>query len=149
MGLPALHDDYLFIGPLLQQRLLDQVPDVPVDIIETPDQALESDRRELVLQVLWAGDAFDGGDRGNARAGASQMVQQRWLVLLAMNNVARPADARQVKAGPLLSSIHRAVAGWEPRGAQRTFRRAQSPLRPILTKAKAVYPLGFEITLNL
>lgn len=149
MGLSALAADYLFIAPLLQQRLLDRVPDIPVDVCETAEQVLAADRREQVLIVMYAGDRFDTGEAGRARGGASQVVQQRWLVMLALNHVGKPADARHAKAGPLLSRIHAAVAGWEPAGAQRAFRRANSPLSPTLTKAKAVYPLGFEITLTL
>jgi hypothetical protein len=149
MGLPALAADYLFVAPLIAARLESQLPDTPVDVCETTDQVLKADRRARVLMVLWAGDRVDAGDNGRAREGASQLVHQRWLVVLALNNVAKGADARNLAAGPLLSRVHRALAGWAPEGAPRALRRASAPLQPTFTESKAVYPLGFEITLTL
>jgi hypothetical protein len=149
MGLPALEADYLFLAPLIEARLLDQVPDIPVDVCETADQVLKADTRQRVLMVLWAGDRIDTADGGNARAGASQLVHQRWLVMLGLKNVGRAPDARNTRAGPLLSKVHKALAGWTPDGAARAMRRTNAPLQPTFTESKAVYPLGFEITLSL
>lgn len=149
MGLPALAADYLFIGPLIEARLQDQVTDIPVDLVERSDQVLAADRRQRVLMVLWAGDRFDQSEGGRAGAGASQIVHQRWLVLLGMANVGRTPDARHSGAGAWLSQVHAALAGWTPPGAARAMRRANASLAPTFTDAKAVYPLGFEITLTL
>lgn len=149
MGLPALRDDYLFLAPLIEARLLDQVPDVPVDVIERPEQVLAADKRAKVLMVMWAGDRVATNDRGQAAGGASQIVVQRWLLIYAVNNVGKAPDARQLGAGAVLSQMHLAVAGWVPEGAARPFMRANSPLQPTFTDSKAVYPLGFEISLTL
>jgi hypothetical protein len=149
MGLAALSADYLFLAPLIAARLEDQVPDLPVDVCETVDQVLRADVRQRVLMVMWAGDRFDPTETGRARGGASQIVHQRWLVVLGLNNVGKAADARHVAAGPTLSQVHRALAGWQPAGAERAFRRAGSAMQPSFTSSKAVYPLGFEITLTL
>jgi hypothetical protein len=149
MALPALLEDYLFIGPLLRERLLAEVPDVPVDLCETVDQVLAADRRERVLMVMWAGDAFPDTPGSEAGAGKSVAFRQRWLVLLALNNVSAARTARNDRAGALLSQVHKAVSGWAPDGAHRPFRRANAPLRPDINQAKAIYPMGFEIQLNL
>ena len=149
MGLPALAADYLFIGPLMKARLEDQVGDIPVQVCETVEQVLKADQRKRVLLLLWAGDRVDTGADGSARAGASQLLHQRWLVILGLDNVSPSPDARNVTAGPLLSKVHKALAGWTPEGAGRPMRRASAPLQPTFTPSKAVYPLGFEITLTL
>lgn len=149
MGLPALAADYLFLAPLIAARLEDQVGDIPIDVCETTDQVLKADARKRVLMVLWAGDRIDTSEAGRAREGASQLVHQRWLVMLGLSNVGKTPDARNVAAGPLLSKVHKALAGWTPEGAARAMRRASAPLQPTFTESKAVYPLGFEITLTL
>jgi hypothetical protein len=149
MGLPALVDDYLFIGPLIVARLAAEVADIPVDLVERPEQVLEADKRQRVIMVMWAGDRFVEGESGRAAGGASQALRQRWLVIFATNNVGKAAAARTQGAGPVLSSVHRALAGWTPEGAARPMQRANAPLQPTFTQAKAVYPLGFEIALTL
>lgn len=146
MGTPALEADYLFLGPLIQARLADQVPGLPCDVCEDADQVLQADKRHKVLMVLWGGERF----AGEARQGASQALDHRWLVILAINSVANKSNtARATGAGPLLSKIHQALAGWTPPGCHRPMRRANSPLPPTFTDSKAVYPLGFEVPLTL
>jgi hypothetical protein len=120
------------------------VADMPVEVVETIEQVLASDNRAQVLSVMWAGDSF--GDRA---AKASQVIAQRYVVVLAMNNVSARPDARQLKAGPLLSKVQRALAGWVPAGAVNPLRRVNAPMRPSFHKTKALYPLGFEIELSL
>lgn len=149
MGLPAFADDYLFLGPLIQARLQQLLPEMPVDVCERADQVLAADKRQRVLMVLWAGDRIPVAEAGRASAGASQQVFQRWLVMLGISNVGKQPDARNVAAGPLLSQVHKALAGWTPEGAARAMQRAQAPLQPTFTDSKAVYPLGFEISLTL
>ena len=149
MGLPAFEADYLFLAPLIQARLESQVPDIPVDVCERADQVLAADRRQRVVMVMWAGDRPDTSDTGRAGAGASQLIHQRWLVMLAISSVGKQPDARSAGAGRALSQLHKALAGWTPEGAARAMRRALAPLQPTFTDSKAVYPLGFEITLTL
>lgn len=145
MGLPALTADYWFLAPLIQARLQDQISAAPVDICETVDQIFAADRREAVLMVMYAGEAILSA----AANGKSTKLKQRWLVTLALNNVAKAADARQVKGGPVLSQVHAALAGWTPAGCAHPLLRANAPLRPDHTQNKALYPLGFEIELAI
>ena len=150
MGLPALLDDYLFLGPLICQRLKDRIADVPVEMIERPEQVFDEDQRQAVLMVLWAGDVFPAGEGSRSGGGTSQAFEQRWLVILGLRNVGVGKAARVVGAGPLLSRIHKALAGWEPKPhCPRPLARANAPLKPDFTKSKALFPLGFAVTLNL
>ncbi|MDO9094437.1 MAG: hypothetical protein Q8R98_04290 [Rubrivivax sp.] len=148
MGLAALLDDYLFVGPLMKRRLELQVPDIPVDVCETADQILAADKRAQLLQVMYAGDRFVESDDGRASR-ASQVVHQRYLVCVALNHVGQEKDSRHLRAGPLMSLVHKALAGWTPDGAARPFVRANAALRPQITPQKAIYPMGFEISLTL
>ena len=149
MGLPALAADYLFVGPLMLARLLEQVPELPAELVESPEQVLRADQRPAVAKLMWAGDRFDTTESGRAGGGASQLVHQRWLLVLGLNNPAVDPAGRNTAAGPLLSRLHRAMSGWSPAGANRPVRRAQAALAPTFTTTQAIYPLGFEITLTL
>ena len=140
-----LHDDYLFLGPLLAQRLREVVPGMPVDLCERADQVLAADRRTRVLMVLWAGERFGG----RADFSGAQAVAHRWLVCLGLNNAGVQADARNAVAGPLLSAVHLGLAGWKPPGCARPMGRVTAPMAPTFTDTKAVYPLAFEIPLSL
>lgn len=144
MGLPAFIEDYLFLGPLIAERLADQVPDVPAEVVETAEQVFAADRRTQVLMVMWAGDA-----PGDGAARTSTIIRQRWLVLVALGDVSLVKDARQLRAGPLMSQVHKALVGWVPRGAVKPLTRAAASVRPDIRKDKALYPLGFEIELSL
>lgn len=148
MGLPALKLNYLFVGPLLVSRLETEVPDIPVELVERPEQMLANDRRARVLMVMWAGDRFATGTDGRMSDSSSQVVYQRWLVALGINNVGQ-RDARNADAGVLLSLVHYAIAGWKPEGSPRPLLRANAPLAPMFTNDKGLYPIGFEISLSL
>ena len=151
MSNPTLLADYLFIGPLIEERLRATLDaGVPVEGIEQLSQANEAqDLRALVAYVMWGGDRFDGSEAGRAGGGASQRLIQRWLVLLRVRNASQANKAARNEAvGPLLSQMHKALAGWEPEGAMRKMTRAQG-LTPDYKSTSALYPLAFEITLAL
>lgn len=141
-----LLDDYLFIGPLLVQRLQEQLgADMPVEEVEDLQTAGESERRAHVVWVLWAGDQF--GDQ--AMGGAGQAIAQRWLVVLFIRNESiGDRAARRRSAGAWLGRIQRALGGFKPSGCVRGLRRAQGPA-PNYTRAEGMFPLLFAIDLNL
>jgi hypothetical protein len=148
MGLAALAADYLFVGPLVVARLAAELAPVPSEQVETADQ-LVKELRAKALKVMWAGDRIETSESGRAGGGSSQLIHQRWLVALMLQNAGQKADARHTAAGPLLSQVHAALAGWVPEGANRPIRRAPAPLPPQFLPTHAMYPLGFEITLTL
>jgi len=147
MGRP-IEDDYLFVGPLIVARLVAVVPDVPVELVERAEQVLQADQRAMVIKVMWAGDAPVATDE-RSRTRSSQIIRQRWLVLLAMNNASPLPAARSTAAGPTLSKMHKALHGFEPEGAHRAMQRAAAAMAPTFTNTQAICPLGFEITLSL
>jgi hypothetical protein len=145
MTTPALLANYLFIAPLLEARLQEQIVSVPVEAIEQLAQAGAEDARPTVIYLLWDGDQF--GD--STPRGTSQIVSQRWLALLYQRHMSpNDKDARAQAAGRHLSSIHKAVAGWKPEGCERPFRRAQGR-SPSYSKTSGLFPLTFEIDLHL
>lgn len=143
-----VQQDYLFLQPLIIQRLLATVPGgqvVPIDGAERMAQAFEQDLRPMTVWVLWAGDRMD---RSNAGPGA--LTYQAWLVLLAMRNVAPAQDARTSSAGTWLAWLHKAMAGWQPTGVPGSakFTRIQGP-KPDYKAGSVLYPLQFEIPIHL
>ena len=151
MANAALLLDYLFIGPLIERRLREQLgAEIPVEGIELMSQARDAqDLRERVVYVMWGGDRFDGNDGGRAGQGTSQRLLQRWVVWLRVRNLsATVKDARNDSAGPLLSAMHKALSGWQPEGALRSLWRTQGPA-PDYQATSGLYPLAFEINLVL
>lgn len=151
MSNQALLADYLFLGPLIEERLRDQLPfAAPVESIEAMSQAIDAaEMRELVVYVMWGGDRFNTTERGRAGGGASQQLFQRWITWIRVANESQ-ADraARNRAAGPVLSAVHKALAGWTPSGALSQFVRTQGPA-PDYRPASGLYPLAFEINMVL
>lgn len=145
MSNAALASDYLFIAPLLEQHLREQIGEgIPVEGVELMAQIRDdADHRPLVLFVMW------GGDRFKESVGSAQMSYQRWVVWARVRNASQ-ADkaARNKAAGPLLSAITHAVVGWKPEGCHRPFQRTNGPA-PDYKPASGLYPLAFEINLPL
>ena len=140
-----LHQDYLFMGALIARQLTEQLPDMPVEGVAELAQIVDSqDQRTHCAFVLWAGDRFVD----TALGGAANVVNQQWDVWLRLRNDARFQQSPADEAGPYLSKLHRALAGWRPEGLHRPMRRTSGP-RPNYTKLSGMYPLTFEITLNL
>lgn len=153
MSTAALLLDYLFCRELIKARLSSQVAmladEGSVVGIEQFTQAVDRTISAPTAFVLWEGDTFDTGPNGQALHGAAQIVVQSWTVLLAVRNADQfNADARHESAGPLLSDIHKALAGWVPSGLTRSMRRLQGR-RPSYQPNRALYPLTFGISLHL
>lgn len=151
MSTEALLADYLFLGPLIEERLREQFAEpLPVESIEAMSQAVDAmEHREAVLYVMWGGDRFNTGQSGRAGGGTSQQVYQRWITWLRIaNESAADRAARNRLAGPYLSATHKAIAGWTPPGAFNPFLRTQGPA-PDYKPASGLYPLAFEINMVL
>lgn len=140
--------NYLFMGPLIEQRLREQFGDeLPVEPIEQYSQATDStDLRPVVLYVLWGGERVAGNEAGRTRDG--QRIDQVWVAALRVRSVAT-GTGRNGVAGPWLGRIHRALNGWAPQQAYgNAMARAQGPA-PSLAKDSGLYPLAFQINLKL
>lgn len=153
MSNAALLVDYLFAGALIRARLRDQVAGLAaedsVQGIETFAQAAEKNIQAPTAFVLWEGDTIDASEAGRAAGGRSQLLTQQWTVLLAVRNaVQHDLDARNNSAGPLLSAIHKALAGWAPDGSLRPLTRAPGR-KANYTANVGLYPLSFALPLHL
>jgi hypothetical protein len=148
MSNAALLLDYLFLGPLIEQRLRNEVSGLAVRGIEQLAQATEANVRSLDAFVLFEGESFAEGDAGRASS-SSQLVTQKWTVLLAVRNASQvDANGRNNAAGPYLSSMHKALSGWTPPDAFRAMRRSNGR-QASYGGNTALYPLTFSITLNI
>lgn len=156
MSIP-LHDDYLFCGPALVNRLREMLsaadaPLVPAEDvlhIEQLSQAIANmGTRSPVVFVLWDGEGMGSG-RQESQYGAARIMHQYWTVMLYVRSASQVIpDARHITAGPLMSRIHMAIAGWKPSGAVQPFHRASPGKRPQYMTNGAMYPLTFSIDLH-
>jgi hypothetical protein len=145
VALPAFVADYLFIGPLVEARLRQELGDqIDVRSVDELPQVVEGNLTRDTVFVVWMGErVVDEAGRG-----ASTQIEQRWVVLVAIKSSSQQDAARTNKAGALLSQSHKAVCGWTPEGAGRAFTRA-SGIAPRYLPGKGLYPLTFSISLAL
>ena len=57
-------------------------------------------------------------------------------------------DGRNLAAGPLMSAIHIALAGWRPDGSVHAFHRTSPGKKPQYPDNGGMYPLSFSIDLH-
>jgi hypothetical protein len=143
----ASQRDYLFMQPLIAQRLRDQIPGLLAYGVQSMDQILATELREPVCFVLWDGERF----KDVGRSGGSTIATQRWAVMLAVANATQDAQDAPLnnQAGPLLAQIHTALAGCEVEQIPGRALRRVNGRTPIYSANAGVYPLTFEIDINL
>jgi hypothetical protein len=140
-------EDYLYLQPLIAQRLREQMPDLVAYGVQSMDQILATELRQPIAFVLWDGERF----KDTSRAGGSTISSQRWAVMVAVANANQDAQDAPLhnEAGPLLAKAHAALAGWTPESiAGRSFKRVNGR-SPIYSPNAGIYPLTFEIDINL
>lgn len=132
---------WLDVGALIVARLQAQVPGL-TEVIEvsTLDAALD-----VPLRAPGAVVVFDGDEpldvTGQSESGDTQVVQLRWLVLVAV------AAARSVGTGaatraagtPHLTGVIEALAGWRPAAGMGAMVRGGAPAMSLRLR-KAYYP---------
>lgn len=143
----VLGDDYLAAGALIEARIRDEVPSIKrVEELATLYEALDSDDigRLTSGQMPAAFVGYDGdvpGDR--AGGGSSQVIAQRYMVVLAVANVRRADTGKGVvqSAGQLLVGLVRGLSGWTPEGFTELMRQAAP--RPGFRAGVGFYPLMY------
>jgi hypothetical protein len=146
MSNPHLEANYFFAQQIMVDRLQETLPELPVRGIDSLATATDNDVRDAVVYVLFEGERFTD-DAGN---GLRNAVRQRFSAMLGVEHKRQNDDAgRNGEAGPLLSKIHKALAGFTHDSLMtRPFKRTNGR-SPIYTPGSAIYPLSFEILINL
>jgi hypothetical protein len=135
--------DYLAAEGLIVERLRAQVPGVsPRNVLTAADLAGVQARAQHTpaLHVIYDGDE-PAGPAGQDEFGATQMAQQRWLVVVAVRSAADTVGgvgARQA-AGPLLVDAINALAGHRLGPDHGPLVRASAP-RPLFDAGYAYFP---------
>lgn len=141
--------DYLAPWDLIMERLRDQVPELQA-VLSAPDLAAirEDQQRTPNAQVMYDGDDVASGDGASAGRGAAQVVYQRYLVYLCVRNVRDPGRLAGAfgEAGPLVSKIIKALAGWQPSSDFRPLRRTSAG-KPLYSPGYVYFPVGFSTQL--
>jgi len=136
----SVPDDYLAAGAAIIERLRQQVPELrDVLTMEDAAQVQESAVASPVAYVAYDGDTLGDG----VVRGAPQVVTQRWLVVLAVRSARQQRAATHEAAGPLLSKIIAALAGFTPPPLRRPLRRTTTPRVNYRPGGLTLYPLAW------
>lgn len=129
--LPAAWD-YLELEPLIKARLAEKVSGVHVLSAADLEGVAVAAQKAPALHVLYDMEDIPEGEGDRSSNGATQIVFQRWLVVVAVRNVAdtTAGTAARTQAGPLLWSVIAHMSGWKPGDRWSPFRRARAPFKP-------------------
>lgn len=130
----------LWAGAAIQARLVDQVPELrEVLLLDEIDPKVNGPRQTPAAVVLL--------DRMSPTAEpqrAHAVVQQDWIVALAVRSAAPDANRNSAAAGVLIPQVVRALQGWAPPGQLRAF--AWRPgMRPNYGRDVTYWPLTFSL----
>lgn len=132
--------DALWAGPVIQARLIDQVPELRmVLLLDEIDPKLNAPKQmPAALVLLNRMSPNSDPQRGQA------LVQQDWIVALVVSSAAREGDRTNVQVGPLIPQVVKALQGWAPPGQLRAF--AWRPgTRPNYGRDNTYWPLMFSL----
>lgn len=109
--------DYLALEGLIVARLAAQTAMPAKRVLTAPDieQVEEARQTTPAYHVIYAGDRAPSGGGGAARS-RYQVVEQLWLVVVAVKNVrdVRRGQAAREQAGPWVTELIAALQGWRP-----------------------------------
>lgn len=139
----ALPTDYLAAGDHIVQRLRTDVRALR-GVLAAEDLRIINESTVVgpLAFVIYDGDEVLEG-AGRAAQGASQMVRQRWAVIVAVRSAVqhRQAAAHEA-AGPLLTAVIQSLAGWQTEPFRKPLVRLTAP-RVDYGPNFALYPLLF------
>jgi len=110
--------DYLALEDLIVARLQAETAMPDRQVLTAPDieEVEEQQQTTPAYHVIYAGDRAAGGARGVAANARAQVVEQLWLVVVAVKNVrkVRRGKAAREDAGPWVTEAIAALQGWKP-----------------------------------
>lgn len=132
-------DDYLALESLIVDRLMKETTMPDRHVLTAPDieQVEEEQQTTPAYHVIYAGDRAPSAG-GTAAASRAQVVEQLWLVVVAVRNVrdVRRGKAARELAGPWVTELINALQGWQPG-------QDYNELRRDLSAPPAAYQKGF------
>ncbi|HIE0069181.1 TPA: phage tail terminator protein [Pseudomonas aeruginosa] len=145
--------DYLFLEPLLIERIRSEVPGLAI-VSGVPDLAAlsEQDQPAPSVYVVYLGDETGTGADHQGGQRAIQTVGQQWAVVLVVHyaDSSNSGEGARREAGPLLGRLVKALTGWAPAIDVAPLARSarQSPATyasgylyfPLVFTARFVYP---------
>lgn len=141
----AIDSDYLFAQAAICQRINELHPELDARPVDEMASATEQHVASPRVFVAWAGEQV-ADHAGHATRTA---ITHRYTVLLVLRHAQQGDQGkRNGLAGPLLSKLHQALAGHQPEGAHRPFKRVTGAA-PSYNQAVGIYPLSFELQITL
>ena len=144
----SLITNYFAAEQAIVDRLKAEVPGImkvytPFDL----QGVVESSQASPALHVVYSGDVVGGTNPGpQAGAGAAKVVDQRWLVVLAVRTAAaqlQDTSEIRTKAGVIVPAILGALQGWQPVQWMRPLARVSGPTAGY-SSSFAYFPFLFE-----
>lgn len=139
-------DDYLFLEPLLVERVREAVPDLQA-VLTADSLAKIHDHTQYAqaAHVIYLRDEDGQGAANQGTMGKTQNVIQLWAVVIAVHYAAPDASGAGSRrmAGPLISQMLRGLSGWTPSGTMAALKRGPT-LQPSYINGRGFFPFTFR-----
>lgn len=138
-------DNYLEAEGLIIARIKAEVSGLKA-VLPAADLAgvAENAQPSPAVHVIYAGDQVPGSDNQRSTSGALQKVTQQWYAVVAVRNARTQTSgaAARETAGPIITQVLAALAGWQPADAFKPLKRVNAP-PPKTIGTFAYFPLLF------
>lgn len=139
--------DYFHIGGQIATRLQETIPALlTVRTAAALDEIADLSPNPPAAIVIWDGDSII---QTPSRRGYEVLIDQRWLVVLAIRAGREAASGTGVisAVSPLMSEVMKNLLGWLPDDC-RQFHRIESP-KPGYSAGLGYFPIGFSAQIVL
>lgn len=131
---------FMALEPLLIERINDRLRHIPaLKILSGADLAGIDERAQPVPAV----HVIFGGHQERVQDHLVERVE-RWLTVVAVRNARSQVSGQDARAdaGPILTDLHAALLGWQPKGVK-PVQPAAAP-RPGFSAGFGYFPLAWE-----
>lgn len=141
--------DYLAAEDAIRQRLEAEVTAARA-VLASAELASMQERGQITpaLHVIYGGDTVPTGP-GQVDDGRYHVIHQRWLVIVAVRSARgqQTGTGARDEAGPLMTAVMQALAGWRPLPELGTLRRASAPGPAYSPGGYAYFPTAWDVPL--